>query len=200
MRLTGKIEKINQIIVSDPSYDNSVSCRYERNNINGTNWIFDMEINKVTEKIDEIEIKGLEFFVLLKNPKQYCKLNEDGSISYSSKNKITKTEIGIDTACVAIGINSFSDNIREKIGEWQPDNSLSTLYDGLFGSVREGKIGNQVNFICISGYLDEDTGYSIRDITEYITTQFEVKELYQEKQNTRFPVINDDLDDINYEL
>lgn len=200
MRITGKIEELNQIIVSDPSHGKNVSCRYEKDNINGKNWNVDIEIHNISEEIDGIHISGIEFFILLSNPKQYCKLLEDGSFSYAASNKIKEIDINIDTSCVAFGINNFADNIKEEVGEWQPEDSLKTTTDGVFGCVKEGKENNQTNFIFISGYLDEDTGYSIQYITSYITRQLEVKELYQESNNLKFPVINDDLDDINYDL
>ena len=31
LRYKGKIKELNHIIISDPSYDESVTCRYEKN-------------------------------------------------------------------------------------------------------------------------------------------------------------------------
>lgn len=78
--------------------------------------------------------------------------------------------------------------------------SLNTLTDGIFGYVKEGTKDNTIDFIWISGYLDEDTGYSINEILDYICTQFEVKNLYREINNEKFPVIKDNLNDINYDI
>ena len=200
MKIIGKIKELNQIIVSDPSYGKDVSCRYEKDNINGENWNVTIDIHNISEKIDGIQVNGIDFFILLSNPKQHCRLLEDGAFSYESNNKITEIDIRMDTACVAFGINNFADNIKEEIDEWQPEDSLKTLTDGLFGYVKEGKEDNQTNFIFISGYLDEDTGYSIKDITEYITKQLEVKELYQEINNDRFPIVDNNISDVNYDL
>ena len=40
---------------------------------------------------------------------------------------------------------------------------------------------------------------SINEILDYICTQFEVKNLYREINNEKFPVIKDNLNDINYD-
>ena len=64
MRYKGKIEKLDQIIVSDPIYGKDVDCRYERTNINGHNWNVNIEINDFSEKIDNIQLNGIEFLVL----------------------------------------------------------------------------------------------------------------------------------------
>lgn len=70
-----------------------------------------------------------------------------------------------------------------------------------FGYVYEGtnKDTNEMNFIYISGYLDEDTGYSIEDIIDYISHSFEIKKLTKEKDvkcigGIKFPVMNTDID------
>lgn len=199
MRIIGKIEKLNQIIVSDPSYEEDVTCRYEKTNINGIDWNVTIEINNVSEKIDGIQLNGLEFYILLNNPNKHCKLLKDGNFSYEAGNKITEIDIGIDTACVAFGINDAAENIRKEIDIWQPDDALKTLSDGLFGYVKEGKKDGSINFIYISGYLTDDTDYSTQDILNYITTQLQVKELYQEVNNVKFPILND-IDDIDYDI
>ena len=41
---------------------------------------------------------------------------------------------------------------------------------------------------------------SINEILDYICTQFEVKNLYREINNEKFPVIKDNLNDINYDI
>ena len=92
--------------------------------------------------------------------------------------KLEETEIGMDTACVALGINEKADEIIELRDEWQPECSLNTLTDGIFGTVKEGTAkGNHPVFIWISGYLDEDTGYSIEEIIDYLQYQFNITEL-----------------------
>ncbi len=200
MKITGKIKKLNKIIVSDPSYGTKVACRYEKNDLNAKDWNVTIEIHDFSEEIDGEQRNGVDFFILLNNPTQHCQLLEDGSFSYGSSNKVKEIEIGMDSACVAFGINTLVDKIKSERNIWQPEDSLQTLTDGLFGYVKEGKEDENINFIYISGYLEEDTGYSIQDVINYITTQLEVEELYQEINHVKFPIIDDNLDDINYEI
>ena len=73
--------------------------------------------------------------------------------------------------------------------DWQPECSLNTLTDGIFGTVKEGKAKDNVVFIWLSGYLDEDTGYSIEDIVDYLQYQLNITEL--EKYITKPMIIRD---------
>ena len=93
-----------------------------------------------------------------------------------------KTEIGMDSACVAIGINEKAKEIVDIRNEWQPECALKTLTDGLFGMVTEGKLNNELKFICLSSFLDEDTEYSIEDVIDYLQYQLNISEL--EKVNS----------------
>ena len=148
LRYKGKIRELNHIIISDPSYDESVTCRYENNNLKEKDW-----------------------YVRL------SELRENGAIRYLSGIELKETEIGMDTACVAIGINEKADEIIELRDDWQPECSLNTLTDGLFGTVKEGKLQDHTVFIWLSGYLDEDTGYSIEEIIDYLQYQLNITEL-----------------------
>ena len=65
MRYKGKINKLNHIIISDPSYDKDVTCRYEKENLREKNWTIDIEINSVVEKIEDFTCNGVEFFLFL---------------------------------------------------------------------------------------------------------------------------------------
>lgn len=178
MRYRGKIKELDHIIVSDPSYDEDVTCRYERNNLNEENWLIDIDINLVTTPItEEFDAKGTEFFLFLHKDKKLCGLKENGTISYLRGIKLNEIDIGIDTACVALGMNEKAKEIIEFRDDWQPECSLNTLSDGIFGTVKEGKIGDDVVFIWISGYLDEDTGYSIEDIIDYLQYQLNITDL-----------------------
>ena len=82
MKFRGKIDSIDNIVVSDPSYDNKVWCRYEKNNINAKNWIASLEINPTETKIEDYDIKGVEFFLLLQKNNEVCSLEEDGRLKY----------------------------------------------------------------------------------------------------------------------
>lgn len=184
MRYKGKIENLNHIIISDPSYDESVTCRYEKSDLKEKNWYVDIDIKKTVEKMGNFTARGVEFFLFLAKDRELSELKEDGTIRYLKGIKLTETEIGMDTACIALGVNERADEIIELRDEWQPECSLNTLTDGFFGIVKEGvdKINDPV-FIWISGYLDEAAGYSIEEIVDYLQYQLNITEL--EKDITR---------------
>ena len=64
LRNKGKIKELNHIIITDPSYDESVTCRYEKNNLKEKDWYVDIDIKPTIEKIENFTIKGTEFFVI----------------------------------------------------------------------------------------------------------------------------------------
>ena len=86
-------------------------------------------------------------------------------------------EIGMDSACIAFGINDVAQKIIESKDIWQPDCALRTLTDGMFGNVIEGTNDNELQFICIDGYFDDDTGFTESDILNYIVNNFKILEL-----------------------
>lgn len=183
MRYKGKIKELNHIIISDPSYDENVTCRYEKDNLKEKNWNVDIDIHPTVDKIEDFTIKGTEFFLLLSKDKRLSELRENGTIRYLSGLEIKETEIGMDTACVALGINEKADEIIELRDDWQPECSLNTLTDGIFGTVKEGKLNdNHTVFIWLSGYLDEDTGYSIEEIVDYLQYQLNIVDLEKDKE------------------
>ncbi len=178
MRYSGKIDEIKQIIVSDPSYAKGVWCRYENDNLNAKSWNFNMEISKYNKRVDDLDLKGIEFTMLLSNPNIRCRLMDKG-VGYPKSNIVNEFTIGMDTACVSLGINDVADKIRGEQDEWQPVTCLRTLTDGEFGTVFEGRNpnSNEVNFIVIMGYFDEDTGYSVESIIDYFKENFDIKSL-----------------------
>lgn len=180
MRYKGKINELNHIIISDPSYDESVTCRYEKTNLKEKNWSIDIDIKPVEDKIENFTIKGTEFFLFLCKDKKLGELKENGTISYLRGIALDEVDIGIDTACVALGINEKAKEIVSSRDDWQPECSLKTLSDGIFGTVKEGKIGENVVFIWLSGYLCEDTDYSIDEIVDYIEHQLNIVELQKD--------------------
>lgn len=183
MRYKGKIKELNHIIISDPSYDENVTCRYEKDNLKEKNWNVDIDIHPTVDKIEDFTIKGTEFFLFLSKDKRLGELRENGTIRYLSGLEIKETEIEMDTACVALGINEKADEIIELRDDWQPECSLNTLTDGIFGTVKEGKLNdNHTVFIWLSGYLDEDTGYSIEEIVDYLQYQLNIVDLEKDKE------------------
>lgn len=179
MKFKGLVEKINHIVISDPAYKNGVWCRYENQNIKGTNWKAELELK---EK-EEIEIS-----LLLKKSDNDCGFDGD-DITYSSDIQLGKYRIGMDTACVALGINDKAKEIIKSRGEWQPPCALKTGTDGYFGEVLEGKRNDEVVFLMIFGYLDKDLFYDASVVFDYLKNQFELKDLKIEKNVS---VINSD--------
>lgn len=177
MRYNGKIEKLNHIVVSDPSYDKDVTCRYEKNGMNEKDWEIDIDIENVEDRYGKYTFKGTEFYIFLVKDRINAELRYKGTIKCLSSIKIKETEIGMDTDCVALGINEKADEIIEVQDIWQPEESIKTLTDGLFGTVKEGTKNGKTVFIWISGYITDDAGYSIQDIVDYIKYQFNVKDL-----------------------
>lgn len=182
MKCYGKINKINHIVISDPSYKKDVSCRYEINNLNEKNWLVDIEINEVEDKFDNIVIKGIEFYLLLHKNNDDC-IFKNKDFKYKKNIEIKNYEIGMDTACVALGINDKAKEIVESPEEWHPTYSIFTATDGYFGDVFEGKKADKVSFILINGYVCEDTNYKSNDILNYLVDQFEIVDLQIEKSN-----------------
>lgn len=185
MKYSGKIVDIKQIIVSDPSYAKNVWCRYENDNLNAQNWNVNIDISKYNERVDGYDLEGIEFTMLLSNPNVRCRLTDNG-VAYPKSNIVDEYTIGMDTACVSLGINEFADKIRDEIDEWQPSTCLKTLTDGEFGTVFEGKNPNnlEVNFISITGYFDEDTGYSIDSVMDYLKESFQIESLSLDMENS----------------
>ena len=181
MRYNGKINNLNHIVVSDPSYKKDVWCRYEIDDLKEKNWIVNLDINHKTEKVEDFDTSYIEFSLLIKKADNVCNLAKDG-ITYLKKIKLKEYEIGMDTACIALGINDNAKEIINSHDEWQPSCSIRTGTDGFFGEVKEGKdSNNNLCFLYITGYLDDDMGYETDYLKDYLLDQFEIKDLQQEK-------------------
>ena len=184
MRYNGKIKNLNHIVISDPTYDEDVTCRYERNNIKEKDWFVDIDIYPVSTPItDKYTAKGTEFFLFLYKDKRLSQLKENGTISYLRGIKLKETDIGMDTACIALGINEKADEIIEERESWQPECALSTLTDGIFGTVKEGTLENNLAFIWLSGYFDEDA-QSMDEIIDYLEYQLNIADLKKDLENS----------------
>lgn len=185
MRYRGKIKDLNHIVISDPSYDEDVDCRYERNNIKEKNWSVDIDIYPVSTPItDKYTAKGTEFFLFLYKDKRLSQLRENGTINYLRGIKLKETDIGMDTACIALGVNAKADEIIAEREYWQPECALSTLTDGIFGTVKEGTLGNNLAFIWLSGYFDEDAVQSIDEIIDYLEYQLDITDLEKDLESS----------------
>lgn len=178
----GQIEKINKVVVSDPSYKEGVWCRYESDKVDSSGpWRVQMVVNEYADNVDGYDIKGIDFSLLLSSSLIFaktCNLAKDGSsFSHPKPLEMKETEIGMDTACIALGINDVADEIKASIDEWQPSCALKTLTDGMFGNVIEGSHEGVTYLLYVSGYFDEDTGYTVDDIVQYLSSVFKIKEL-----------------------
>lgn len=181
MRYRGNIERLDKIVISDPSYGKDVTCRYEREDVDAKDWLIDIQINPIKDiydsKMGKVDISYKEIFIFMKVKHEIGELLENGKFSYRKTNELKNIRIGMDTACIAMGINKNADEICDSIDEWQPECSLNTLTDGLFGEVVEGSVAGVTNFIFIMGSIDDDAEYSEEDLIKYFEKQFEIKNL-----------------------
>lgn len=182
MFYTGRTDEIYKVVISDPSYKEGVWCRYENDNIAACDsWKVQLAINQTSEVVEGYEIKGIDFALLLSADavsRRACQLTKDGSsFSHPRALKIKEYEIGMDTACVALGVNEVAEEIKASIGVWQPGCALRTLTDGFFGNVYDGSLGGNTMLLYVSGFLDEDTGYSVEDVVNYLSSAFKIKDL-----------------------
>lgn len=186
MRYKGKIKDIDKIVISDPIYSEKVECRYERTNVNGKDWEVDIIINEIEDEEETIlETQSVEIYILMQNKNGGCTLKEDGSFSYHSSNEVEEIRIGMDTACVAIGINDIADEIKDSIDDWQPDCALNTGTDGIFGFVTEGRKEGKINFIHLDGYVFDLVDCEFKDVIEYLTENLEIEDLTEVRKNEK---------------
>ncbi|MGN0524160.1 MAG: hypothetical protein ACI4IG_07790 [Eubacterium sp.] len=203
MIYTGKIKSIDQIIVSDPSYEKGIWCRYENDNVNAKDWIVDIFIQECNENVEGHNIRGIDLQMMLRDPSITARINDD-SITYPKEFNINEFTIGMDTASVSIGTDKKAEEIRNERGSWNCNTALNTLTDGEFGCVFEGvsEKSGQVGFIYISGYLDDDTGYSFDDVLKYLTENLQIEGLTKNisKDETEIETFLVDKDGIDVSL
>ena len=179
MKFKGKIDNINHIVISDPIYEKKVWCRYEKNGITGKDWIANLNIYPTETKIDRYIIKGVEFFLLLQKNNKVCNLDENGTLKYLKNIELKNYEIGMDSACIALGINDKAKEIIASQEEWQPLCAIRTGTDGIFGEVYEGIDNEKLCFLLIKGYFDEEY-INQNDLFDYLIKQFQIKDLIKE--------------------
>ena len=179
MNYVGKIEKINHIVISDPTYTNDVKCRYEKDNFGEKDWAVDLNITPVETKVGEYHIKGYDVSILLKKNSNSCKVDNDGNLKYYNNIDLKEYTIGMDSACVAFGVNDKAKEIINSQEEWQPPCAIKTGGDGIFGEVIEGFENGKTSFIWITGYF-EDEFVNENELFDYLIKQFELKELNKE--------------------
>ena len=180
MKCSGKIKNINHIVVSDPTYEKDVWCRYELDNLKEKNWHVDLDVYEVEDKYDDYTINGIEFNMILQKVKGICRVDDD-KIKYLNGLNINNYEIGMDTACVALGINNKAKQIINSQAEWQPNCAIRTGTDGMFGSVTEGRKKDELAFLVITGYLSSDMDYDVDSLFDYLVDKFEITDLVKEE-------------------
>ena len=179
MKFKGKIDNINHIVISDPTYKEDVWCRYEKKDINEKDWIVNLDIYPTETKIDDYNIKGVEFLLLLKKNEYDCNIDEDGNLSYLKDIELKDYTIGMDSACVALGLNNNAKEIIDSQEEWQPSCAIRTGTDGTFGDVSEGIKDGKLCFLFVTGYFDEEF-INQNELFDYLVNQFQIKELIKE--------------------
>lgn len=185
----GKIKELNKIIISDPSYGKKGDMRFEKTFNNNQNLDVQMNINDVDEILfyekEKYHARGIEFSILIKKP-ECIDISIDTSNNLHCEpdkyEKMNKVEIAMDSSCIALGINKHADMITDSKDDWQPGCALKTGTDGVFGEVKEIVNGNETQCIVIYGYLDEDMDYSYKDIKNYLVNNFEIDDLFLEKE------------------
>ena len=146
------------------------------NNLKEKDWVVELQIDSFTEEYNGHNFDKVAFFMLLVNNKEFVKLKKYG-FKYQSDLEIKHYKIGMDSACIALGINENANEINESYNEWQPSCSIRTGTDGMFGDVSECKDKNgNLCFLFISGefngnLIDEDT------LLNYLKNQFEIQDL-----------------------
>lgn len=175
MRYKGLIKDLNHIVISDPFYENGVLCRYEKNNLNEKDWNVDLQIYLVKAAFEEHDIWGTEFYLLLQKDKRDCQIDL-GTIRYLSNIEVKNYTIGMDTACVALGINKDAKKIIDSREKWQPDCAIKTGTDGTFGEVTEGIKGGKICFLLVTGYVEEEF-CDENEMLKYLVNHFEIKGL-----------------------
>lgn len=180
----GRIKNINHLLITDPTYSRDVWCRYEKNNMGGKDWRVDIQLCDVSEKYMGIHVKGIEFRIIIQSSDKNFLMVEDGIRGFDNV-VMNRTKIGMDSACIAFGIDEYADEIIKSQDEWQSQCSLKTGTDGIFGEVLEGVIDGNIVFIGFDGYLDENTCYSKEDILNYICKQFKIEDLKKIKDNKK---------------
>ena len=178
--LEGKIKKLNHIVVSDPMYDKDVWCRYELDNLKENNWYVLLKVfpRKISYKTSSFGL--CEFSLLLTKHRQDAILKENGDLAYNGKNNLKYFSIGMDSACIALGVNDKAKIINDSKEDWQPACAIRTGGDGVFGEVVEGKRDNKLNFILITGDIDEEF-ITEKELMQYLVDQFEIIEIKEIK-------------------
>lgn len=150
-KVTARIEHLDGLAFSDPSYDRDVWCRYEHV---GTidDWEVELRAKEVTEKYEDMEFQTVAFSLALSRDaftRDVVSVGEDlRTLSYIRGFEVVEVEIGMDTACVWCGVPGVEP------GGWQPEGSLCTGTDGSFATAYEFKKDGELYALVLLGEVD----------------------------------------------
>ncbi len=214
MRYKGIINNLTQLVVSDPHYEQDVWCRFEKKFEKSENWKVIFIIKEVDEMQEykgmKLNIKGLDFSILIKREKSISNLLDIDKYIHAKGIKMNNTKIGIDTAQVCMGvnekaaeINEFAKRINDNknvdliLSEYNPPFAIQTMSDGELGTVTEGTTKNgETDFILISGFFDECAYVNtVDELKDYLVQQLNIADLELCKDDIEIKY-----DDIDYDI
>jgi len=211
LKYKGIIKDFEKIVVSDPHYLQDVWCRYDKTFNQKEDWKVEFIIKEVDEmqeyKGHEFKVEGLDFCIIIRKENITCDLLDIGRYVYKKGTEIKKTEIGIDTAQVCMGVNEKAkeindyatkmnkdDTFENLFTNYNPPFAIQTMSDGMLGSVQEGIDNGDTSFICITGFFDECADVkTIDELKDYIVEQLNIENLELKKEYSKN-------NDINYDI
>lgn len=177
MKYVSKINSLDSLVIKDPFYSNEVPLQYNKNNLNFDN----AEVHLDIKNDEEYFSYNIKLLIFGKDP---------------TSSIIRSYEIGMDSACIAIGADLKADEIISVEGEWQPDCALKTGTDGYFGTVTEflKLVGKddvtkealyKINCIALEATIDAEM-YSEEELADYFKEQLHIHDLVKENESESY--------------
>jgi hypothetical protein len=176
VKYRGNINYLDSLVIKDPFYSNEVPLQYNKKNLDFS----DAEVHLDIKNDNENFCYNIKLLIFGKDP---------------SSSEMKSYEIGMDSACIAIGADLNADEIKSLEGEWQPNCALRTGADGYFGCVTEflKLLGHdevtkepiyKVNCIALEATIDEEM-YIEEELVDYFKEQLHVQNLVNENGSER---------------
>lgn len=171
MKYVGKLNGLDSLVIKDPFYSNEVPLQYNKKNLDFDN----AEVHLDIKNDNEYFYYNIKLLIFGKDP---------------SSSEMKSYEIGMDSACVAIGADLKADEIKSLEGEWQPDCALKTGTDGYFGTVTEflKLVGKddvtkedryEVSCVALDASIDAEM-YTEEELVDYFKEQLHIQDLVKE--------------------